>query len=80
MSPPRSRPQPVIVDLGCGPGLFLRDLGERYPQATLFGYDVTPAMIAYGQPVAGDRRAAPRWSSTMSPHSPCRTPPAACIW
>ena len=42
-------PHPVIIDLGCGPGLLLRDLGERYPQASLYGYDVTPAMIAYGQ-------------------------------
>jgi SAM-dependent methyltransferase len=42
-------PKPVIVDLGCGPGLLLQDLGERYPQARLYGYDVTPAMIAYGQ-------------------------------
>ena len=40
---------PVIVDLGCGPGLFLRDLTARYPQATLYGYDVTPDMIAYAQ-------------------------------
>jgi SAM-dependent methyltransferase len=49
--------QPVIVDLGCGPGLFVHDLGERYPQATLFGYDVTPAMIAYGRqlPETGGR-------------------------
>src|SRR2546427_3594221 len=38
-----------MIDLGCGPGLFLRDLGERYPQATLYGFDVTPAMIAYGK-------------------------------
>src|SRR5207245_1332129 len=47
--------RPVVTDLGCGPGLFLRDLGERYPSATLYGYDVTPAMIAYGQqlPCAG---------------------------
>ena len=54
---PALPPQPVIVDLGCGPGLFLRDLGERYPQATLFGYDVTPAMIAHGQqlPATGAR-------------------------
>ena len=42
-------PHPVIIDLGCGPGLFLRDLGARYQQATLYGYDVTPAMIAHGQ-------------------------------
>lgn len=50
-------PSPVIVDLGCGPGLFLRDLGERYPAATLYGYDVTPAMIAYAQrlPCTGAR-------------------------
>jgi SAM-dependent methyltransferase len=41
--------RPVMVDLGCGPGLFLRDLGERYPTATLYGYDVTPAMVAYGR-------------------------------
>jgi len=42
-------PRPVILDLGCGPGLLLRDLGTRYPAATLHGYDVTPAMIAYGR-------------------------------
>jgi ubiquinone/menaquinone biosynthesis C-methylase UbiE len=41
--------QPVVVDIGCGPGLFLRNIGERYPQSTLYGYDVTPAMIAYAQ-------------------------------
>jgi len=44
--------RPVMIDLGCGPGLALRDLGERYPAATLYGYDVTPAMIAYGQQLA----------------------------
>jgi SAM-dependent methyltransferase len=38
-------PNPVVVDLGCGPGLFLRDLAARYPGVTLHGYDVTPAMI-----------------------------------
>src|SRR6266536_2865795 len=46
---PHLPPRPVVIDLGCGPGLFLRDLGERYPQAALYGYDVTPAMIAYGR-------------------------------
>lgn len=44
--------RPTAIDLGCGPGLYLRDLGERYPAATLYGYDVTPAMIAYGQELA----------------------------
>jgi SAM-dependent methyltransferase len=41
--------RPIMIDLGCGPGLFVRDLGRRHPTATLFGYDVTPAMINYGR-------------------------------
>ena len=41
--------RPTMIDLGCGPGLFVRDLGQRYPSATLYGYDVTPAMIAHGR-------------------------------
>jgi SAM-dependent methyltransferase len=54
---PALPPQPVVIDLGCGPGLLLRDLGERYPQAALYGYDLTPAMIGYGQqlPATGRR-------------------------
>jgi SAM-dependent methyltransferase len=43
---------PVVIDLGCGPGLFLRDLARRDPSTCLYGYDVTPAMIAYGQSLA----------------------------
>ena len=45
--------RPLILDVGCGPGLLLRDLGERYPEAKLYGYDVTPAMIAHGQQLSG---------------------------
>ena len=48
----RLPPRPVMVDLGCGPGLLLRDLGERHPDASLHGYDVTPAMITYGRGLA----------------------------
>jgi SAM-dependent methyltransferase len=44
---PAMPPRPTILDLGCGPGLFLRDLSERWPAANLYGYDVTPAMLAY---------------------------------
>jgi SAM-dependent methyltransferase len=46
---PRLPPRAVMVDLGCGPGLLLRDLGERCPGAVLHGYDVTPAMIDYAR-------------------------------
>jgi ubiquinone/menaquinone biosynthesis C-methylase UbiE len=31
---------------------LLRDLGERYPDATLYGYDVTSAMIDYARQLA----------------------------
>ncbi len=39
----------TAVDLGCGTGLFLHDLASRYPHATFYGYDVTPAMIAFAK-------------------------------
>ena len=41
--------RPTIVDLGCGPGLFLRDLSRRFPGSALHGYDLTSAMITYAQ-------------------------------
>jgi len=41
----RLPPRPVIVDLGCGPGLLLRDLGERHPDAVLHGYAFKPASV-----------------------------------
>ena len=43
--------KPHIADVGCGPGLFLRDLSKRYPEASLFGSDVTGAMIEYASRV-----------------------------
>jgi ubiquinone/menaquinone biosynthesis C-methylase UbiE len=48
----RLPPRPVVIDVGCGPGLLLRDLGERHPHAVLHGYDVTPTMIAYARQLA----------------------------
>jgi SAM-dependent methyltransferase len=50
---PSLPPRPVMIDVGCGPGLFLRDLGCRYPSASLHGYDVTPAMIDHGRQLTG---------------------------
>lgn len=38
---------PTVIDLGCGPGLFVRDVAGRIPKALLYGYDLTPAMIDY---------------------------------
>ncbi len=71
---PRLPSRPVVVDLGCGPGLFVRALGERYPQAALYGYDVTPAMIAHGQHLAytGARPALAVHDVTAQPVPPHR--------
>jgi SAM-dependent methyltransferase len=49
---PRVPSQPVVMDLGCGPGLFLQDVAGRYTPSALHGYDITPAMIAQAQTLA----------------------------
>lgn len=38
-------PKPHIVDLGCGPGLWLRDIAALRPDATLAGYDRDATML-----------------------------------
>jgi len=38
---------PRIMDLGCGPGLLVRDMGAHFPGSDLHGFDLTPAMIDY---------------------------------
>ena len=38
---------PVVADLGCGPGLLIRDIAARYSESDPHGFDVTPAMIEY---------------------------------
>ena len=42
---PRLPDSPVVVDLGCGPGLFLQDLSRRLPGATLYGLDLSQDMV-----------------------------------
>lgn len=34
-----------LIDLGCGPGLFLQDLHQRYPHAQLTGIECAPYML-----------------------------------
>src|SRR2546427_9966333 len=61
---------PVVIDLGCGPGLFLRDLARRDPSMSLYGYDVTPAMIAYAQDLTWPGR-----TPTLAVHDLTAAPP-----
>lgn len=54
---PRISAAPRIVDLGCGPGLLLRDLSLRWPDAALRGIDWSDAMLARAESL--DYAAAP---------------------
>ncbi|GAA4357993.1 malonyl-ACP O-methyltransferase BioC [Kangiella marina] len=36
-----------IVDLGCGTGVFTRELSQRFPQAKVTGVDIAEGMIAW---------------------------------
>jgi len=37
--------QASIIDLGCGPGLWLNELAQRYPDARLTGFELAPYML-----------------------------------
>lgn len=36
-----------ILDVGCGTGMFLAGLAKRFPELTLYGIDITPALTAF---------------------------------
>ena len=39
----------LIVDVGCGPSLLLRDLQRRYLDRTLFAYDISDVTIGHAR-------------------------------
>ncbi|TDD32570.1 methyltransferase domain-containing protein [Nonomuraea terrae] len=43
------RPDPVVVDLGCGPGSLSARLLERLPEATVIGVDADPLLLGLGR-------------------------------
>ncbi|MEX2200686.1 MAG: class I SAM-dependent methyltransferase [Dongiaceae bacterium] len=46
-----------LVELCCGEGLLSRALLERFPQATVHAYDLSPTMLASAKAKAGDHAA-----------------------
>jgi SAM-dependent methyltransferase len=49
------RPDPVVVDLGCGPGSLSARLLGRLPGATVVAVDADPLLLALGRAVHGGR-------------------------
>lgn len=43
------RPDPVVLDLGCGPGSLAVRLLDRLPQATVIAIDADPLLLALGR-------------------------------
>jgi SAM-dependent methyltransferase len=49
------RPDPLILDLGCGPGSLAIRLLDRLPGATVVGVDGDPLLLGLAEAVYGDR-------------------------
>jgi SAM-dependent methyltransferase len=47
------RPDPLVLDLGCGPGSLAVRLLDRLPHATVIGIDADPVSLALGQAAYG---------------------------
>jgi SAM-dependent methyltransferase len=47
------RPDPLILDLGCGPGSLAVRLLERLPKATVVALDADPVLLALGRAAYG---------------------------
>jgi SAM-dependent methyltransferase len=43
------RPDPLVLDLGCGPGSLAVRLLDRLPRATVIGIDADPVSLTLGQ-------------------------------
>jgi SAM-dependent methyltransferase len=49
------RPEPLIVDLGCGPGSLASRLADRVPQARVVGIDSDPLLLEVARAAYGDQ-------------------------
>src|SRR5277367_6618880 len=48
------RPDPLVLDLGCGPGSLAVRLLDRLPRATVIGIDADPVSLTLGQAAYAD--------------------------
>jgi SAM-dependent methyltransferase len=66
-------PEPLVLDLGCGPGSMSVRLAARVPRATIVGLDQDPVLLALGRGCYQDvvrfvdiDLAAPGWSKDLA--------------
>ena len=50
------RPDPLVLDLGCGPGTLSARLLDRIPAATVVAVDADPLLLTLARPRTGDGR------------------------
>ncbi|TFG34111.1 class I SAM-dependent methyltransferase [Candidatus Thorarchaeota archaeon] len=48
-------PRKVVIDFGCGPGLFLNDAAVKYSAEKIIGLDESPEMLEYAQRLIEER-------------------------
>ena len=80
------RPDPMVLDLGCGPGSLAVRLLDRLPRATVIGIDADPVSLALGQAAYSGRPGLrlidldlrePGWSARLSLALGTRAPDVA---
>src|SRR4051795_13543883 len=49
------RPDPVVLDLGCGPGSLSTRLLDRIPEASVVAIDTDPLLMTLGRTLHADR-------------------------
>src|SRR6202035_1319855 len=69
------RPDPLVIDLGCGPGSLSVRLLDRIPAASIIAVDADPVMLALARAAYGDRAGlrfpgadlrTPRWAGPLT--------------
>ena len=41
-----------VLDVACGPGTWVLDVAQTYPQMQITGFDISPLMINYARSIA----------------------------
>lgn len=56
------RPDPVVLDLACGPGAISERFLRRFPEGRAVAVDIDPVLLAIGEGALGDQGGRLRWA------------------